>query len=43
MKIKTRQMVSMAILIALGVILPISFHLFEAGGSIFLPMHIPVF
>jgi hypothetical protein len=28
--------------LALGVVLPIGFHLFQFGGFIFLPMHIPV-
>lgn len=28
--------------IALGVVLPLGFHLLQFGGSVFLPMHIPV-
>ncbi|MEN6564685.1 MAG: ECF transporter S component [Veillonellales bacterium] len=28
--------------IALGVVLPIGFHVLQLGGSIFLPMHLPV-
>ena len=31
-----------AMLIALGVVLPIAFHSVPGGGGIFLPMHIPV-
>src|SRR6056297_2833163 len=41
---KTRKLVLMALLIALGIILPIAFHLFGTGlASIFSPMHIPIF
>lgn len=41
---KTRKLVLMAIFIALGIVLPISFHLFGSGlASIISPMHIPVF
>ncbi len=40
---KTKQMVYMSLLVAVGVILPMAFHMVGAGGSIFLPMHIPVF
>ncbi|HWQ62273.1 MAG TPA: ECF transporter S component [Negativicutes bacterium] len=31
-----------SLFIALGVVLPIGFHLLQLGGVIFLPMHIPV-
>lgn len=41
---KTRKLVLMAIFIALGIVLPISFHLFGTGlASVISPMHIPVF
>ena len=32
-----------ALLLALGVMLPLVFHAFPLGGRIFLPMHIPTF
>jgi hypothetical protein len=32
-----------ALLLALGVMLPLVFHAFPLGGRIFLPMHLPVF
>ena len=38
----TMKLVHTALLIALGVILPIVFHFAGAMGSVFLPMHIPV-
>ena len=37
-----KKMVGTAILIALGVVLPLAFHSVPNGGSILLPMHIPV-
>lgn len=40
---KTRQLMYMSLLVAVGVILPMAFHMIGAGGAIFLPMHIPVF
>ena len=36
------KMVYGGFFIALGVVLPIGFHMLQFGGSIFLPMHIPV-
>lgn len=39
---KTKELVLSGLLIALGLVLPMAFHLFKAGGPIFLPMHIPV-
>lgn len=39
---QTRQMVHAALLLAMGLTLPIAFHSFGMGGPIFLPMHIPV-
>ena len=41
-KYQIRNMVIAAMLIALCVVLPIAFHSIPDGGSIFLPMHIPV-
>ncbi len=43
MRFGTKKMVYTGVLIALGVVLPIGFHMAGAGGQIFLPMHIPVF
>jgi len=41
-KNQTKRMVSAAVCVALGVILPVAFHSIPNAGSIFLPMHIPV-
>ncbi|MFW6266314.1 MAG: ECF transporter S component, partial [Halanaerobiales bacterium] len=42
--IKTRKVVYMAVLVALGIVIPMAFHYLGTGlGSIFLPMHLPVF
>lgn len=38
----TKKLVLSGLFIAVGIILPIAFHAVEGGGSIFLPMHIPV-
>lgn len=38
----TKQLVLSGVFIAIGVVLPIVFHAITGGGSIFLPMHIPV-
>ena len=38
----TKKLVSCALCIALGVLLPIAFHVIPNAGSVFLPMHIPV-
>ncbi|MFW6022581.1 MAG: ECF transporter S component [Halanaerobiaceae bacterium] len=38
----TKNLVYTAFFIALGIVLPMVFHLFAGGGSVFLPMHIPV-
>lgn len=38
----TRSLVMAALCVALGVVLPMAFHSVPQGGSIFLPMHIPV-
>lgn len=39
---KTNYMVLSGIFIALGILLPVVFHSIPNGGSIFLPMHLPV-
>ena len=38
----TKKLVFCALCIALGVLLPMAFHVIPNAGSIFLPMHIPV-
>jgi riboflavin transporter FmnP len=38
----TRKLVMAALCVALGLVLPITFHAIPNAGSIFLPMHIPV-
>ncbi|HML32939.1 ECF transporter S component [Sporomusa sphaeroides] len=38
----TRKLINVAMFIALGVTLPVAFHLAGGTGSVFLPMHIPV-
>ena len=38
----TRRLVMGALCVALGIVLPLVFHSVPNGGSIFLPMHIPV-
>ena len=38
----TKKMVTAALLVALGVIIPMVFHAIPGAGSIILPMHIPV-
>jgi hypothetical protein len=42
-RISTGVLTGTALLLALGVILPVVFHAFPLGGRIFLPMHIPTF
>jgi len=43
MQRKTRDLVLAGLFIALGILLPLVFHLFgQAAGQVFLPMHIPV-
>lgn len=42
MKSTTKKLVSGALCIAIGVLLPMAFHVIPNGGSVFLPMHIPV-
>lgn len=38
----TKKIVHAAFYIALGIVLPMAFHIVGAGGRVFLPMHIPV-
>lgn len=42
MQIKTIKMLNSAFFIAMGIVLPFGFHISGMGGTIFLPMHIPV-
>lgn len=42
MKMQAKPLVSAGILVALGVLLPVIFHVTGVGGTVFLPMHIPV-
>ena len=42
MKSTTKKLVSCALCIAIGVLLPMTFHVIPNGGSVFLPMHIPI-
>ena len=37
-----KNLVTAAMCVALGIILPMAFHTIQNAGSIFLPMHIPV-
>lgn len=41
-RMTTRALTATAVLLALGVMLPIAFHAIPLGGRILLPMHIPV-
>ncbi len=38
----TLKLVLASLFTAIGLLLPTVFHMFSLGGSIFLPMHIPV-
>lgn len=42
MRFKTRDLVTAAVLVAIGIVLPLAFHLSGINGAVFLPMHIPV-
>ncbi len=42
-RLSTATVTGTALLLALGIMLPMLFHMFPLGGRIFLPMHIPVF
>lgn len=42
MRFKTKDLVTAALLIAIGIILPMIVHMSGINGAIFLPMHIPV-
>lgn len=39
---QTKQLVLSGVFIAIGIVLPMVFHMFQGGGTAFLPMHIPV-
>jgi hypothetical protein len=39
----TATLTTTALLLAMGVALPLAFHAFPLGGRIFLPMHLPTF
>ena len=39
---KTPELVRAALFVALGIVLPMGFHMLHMGGPVFLPMHIPV-
>lgn len=39
---RTRHITLTALLIAIGILLPIVFHMVALGGPMFLPMHLPV-
>lgn len=41
-KRRTRHMIISAVMIAIGIVLPLTFHSFPDGGKVFLPMHIPI-
>lgn len=38
----TRRLTYAALMLALGILIPMVFHTFQISGGIFLPMHIPV-
>lgn len=42
MKFKTKDLVTVGLLLALGIILPTIVHMSGINGAVFLPMHIPV-
>jgi uncharacterized membrane protein len=42
-RLSTASITGTALLLAMGVALPLVFHAFPLGGRIFLPMHIPTF
>lgn len=42
MKSEIKKMSEAAILLAIGILLPMAFHLWGAAGAIFAPMHLPV-
>ena len=42
-RVPTATLTGTALLIALGVALPLVFHAVPLGGRIFLPMHLPTF
>ena len=42
-RVSTRSVTGTALLLAMGVVLPVVFHAIPLGGRLFLPMHVPVF
>ncbi len=42
MRFRTKDLVTAAVLIAIGIILPMIIHISGINGAVFLPMHIPV-
>lgn len=38
----TRNLIRASLIVAMGLILPVLFHMITANGPIFLPMHIPI-
>ncbi|NLJ99256.1 MAG: ECF transporter S component [Tissierellia bacterium] len=42
MRIKTKDLVTAAVLLAIGILLPLIVHISGINGAVFLPMHIPV-
>lgn len=38
----TKELVTSGLLLAIGILLPMAFHVFSMTGPVFLPMHIPV-
>lgn len=39
---KTKKLTISAILVAIGIVLPMAFHMIPNAGRVFLPMHLPV-
>ncbi|NLJ79219.1 MAG: ECF transporter S component [Tissierellia bacterium] len=42
MRVKTKDLVTASVLLAIGILLPLVIHISGINGTIFLPMHIPV-
>ena len=42
-RVTTGTLTGTALLLALGIVLPLVFHAFPLGGRVFLPMHLPTF
>lgn len=41
--IKNKNLILASLFIALGIALPLAFHMVPNGGKVFLPMHIPIY